>query len=178
MTRRLLAAGIRPINNVVDITNYVMLEMNQPLHAFDYDSLRQGRVVVRRARQGETLVTLDGVTRQLNPDMLVIADAEVPIGIAGVMGGESSEITSATKNVLLESACFDSLSNRKTGISLGLRSEAGLRFGKGIDPNGVVKAMNRAAHLIEQLGVGKVARCVDIYRTPAEKGNCSAASAG
>ncbi|MGI5853250.1 MAG: phenylalanine--tRNA ligase subunit beta [Bacillota bacterium] len=171
MTRRLLAAGIRPINNLVDITNYVMLEMNQPLHAFDYDSLRQGRVVVRRARQGETLVTLDGVTRQLNPDMLVIADAEVPIGIAGVMGGESSEITSATKNVLLESACFDSLSNRKTGISLGLRSEAGLRFGKGIDPNGVVKAMNRAAHLIEQLGVGKVARgYVDIYRElPAEK---------
>ncbi len=165
MMRRLLAAGIRPINNLVDITNYVMLEMNQPLHAFDYDSLRQGRVVVRRARQGEMLVTLDGVSRQLDPEMLVIADAEVPIGIAGVMGGESSEITASTKNVFLESACFDGVSNRKTGISLGLRSEAGLRFGKGVDAGGVVKAMNRAAHLIEQLGVGKVARGhVDIYQ--------------
>lgn len=164
MARRLMAAGVRPINNLVDITNYVMLEMNQPLHAFDYDRLEGGRIIVRRARPDETIVTLDGVERALDTGILVIADAARPVAAAGIMGGESSEITGSTQTVLLESAWFDMAANRRASAKLGLRTEASIRFGKGIDPLGVMRAMDRAAQLIEELGAGKVARgFVDIH---------------
>lgn len=164
MVRRLMAAGVRPINSLVDITNYVMLEMNQPLHAFDYDRLEGGRVIVRRAGPDETIVTLDGVERKLDTGILVIADAAKPVAVAGIMGGESSEITPSTRTVLLESAWFDLAANRRASSKLGLRTEASIRFGKGIDPLGVVHAMDRAAQLVEELGVGKVGRgFVDIH---------------
>lgn len=164
MVRRLLAAGVRPINNLVDITNYVMLEMNQPLHAFDYSQLQGGQIVVRRAEPGETLTTLDGVLRTLDREMLVIADAVKPVALAGVMGGENSEIRPGVQTVLLESAWFNAVNIRRTSQKLGLRSEASIRFGKGIDPSGVIQAMDRAAQLVEELGAGKVAKgFVDIH---------------
>lgn len=158
MARRLLAAGVRPINNLVDITNYVMLEMNQPLHAFDYGRLSGGQIVVRRATPGETITTLDGMERSLDGDMLVIADAVKPVAVAGVMGGGNSEISTDVQAVLLEAAWFDAVSIRRTSQKLGMRTEASIRFGKGIDPGGVIRAMDRAAQLVEELGAGKVAR--------------------
>lgn len=156
MQRRLQTAGIRPISNVVDITNYVMLELGQPLHAFDYDTLAGGRIVVRRARPGETLVTLDKVERQLTPDMLVIADAENAVAVAGVMGGLATEVTEKTTSILLESAWFDPSSVRRTSRQLGLRSEASLRFEKGVDLEGCLRAANRAMELMASIGAGEV----------------------
>ena len=158
MQRRLKAAGVRPINNIVDITNYVMLEYNQPLHAFDLDRISGGQVIIRRARNGEKLITLDEVERLFNPDNLLIADPNGGLCVAGVMGGQSSEISERTVNLLLESAYFDPISIRKTAKILGMRTEASLRFERGIDPNNTVNALNRAAQLIEILGCGKVAR--------------------
>lgn len=158
MQRRLKAAGVRPINNIVDITNYVMLEYNQPLHAFDLDRIADGQLIIRRARDGEELITLDDVKRRFNQDDLLIADPKGGLCVAGVMGGQSSEISEGTVNLLLEAAYFDPISIRKTAKNLGMRTEASLRFERGIDPNNTINAINRAVQLIEALGCGKVAR--------------------
>ncbi|MEW6661996.1 MAG: phenylalanine--tRNA ligase subunit beta [Bacillota bacterium] len=167
LRQRLMAAGIRPINNIVDITNYVMLETGQPLHAFDYDTIAKGSIIVRRGRDHESIVSLDGVTRSLKPDFLVIADAERPVAIAGIMGGLETEITESTKHVLLESAYFDSTNTRKTSKALGLRSEASLRFEKGVDINGCLFAAQRAAQMMAELAAGEVMRdFVDEYIAP------------
>lgn len=165
---RLRAAGVRPINNIVDVTNYVMLEMGQPLHAFDYDRFHQARIIVRRARPGDQFVSLDGVTRTLNEEMLVIADAQEPVALAGIMGGLASEVTEKTRNILLEAAYFDPLNIRKTSKLLGMRTESSLRFEKGVSLDGVVHALNRAAQLIGHIGAGEItAGVVDEYVRPA-----------
>lgn len=156
LRRRLSNAGVRPINNIVDITNYVMLEMGQPMHAFDLDKVKDRTIVVRRAKAGETLTTLDDVDRKLEPDMLVIADNEKAIGLAGVMGGLNTEVDEDTDMVILESAKFDGPSVRFTSKALGLRSEASARFEKGIDVNLPRQAIDRAAQLIQELGAGTV----------------------
>jgi len=157
MQNRLIAAGVRPINNIVDITNYVMLEYGQPLHAFDAGQVAGGRIDVRLARAGETLVTLDDQERKLEPHMLVIADAEKAIGLAGVMGGANSEVTSGTTDIILESAKFDGSTIRRTSRQLGLRSEASARFEKEVDPGRVRAALDRAAGLIARYAEGLVA---------------------
>lgn len=167
LQRRLQSVGVRPINNIVDVTNYVMMELGQPLHAFDYHTVKNGQIVVRQAREGETIVTLDGTRRALEPGMLVIADETKPIAIAGVMGGEETEITEKTTTVLLEAANFDQTSIRRTSRGLGLRTEASIRFERGVDIENTVTAANRAAQLISQLNAGKVlAGCVDCYPRP------------
>lgn len=165
MQRRLQVSGIRPINNIVDITNYVMLELGQPLHAFDYDKIEGKSIIVRRGNKNEKIKTLDGNLRNLSAEMLVIADANKPVAIAGVMGGADTEISNDTKNILLESANFYGPSIRRTSRKLGLRSEASMRFEKGLDPNLCKKAINRACQLIEQTGAGKVSKgYVDVYK--------------
>jgi len=153
---RLIAAGIRPISNIVDITNYVMLEYGQPLHAFDAAKVAGGRIDVRLAKPGEMLVTLDDQERKLEPQMLVIADAEKAIGLAGVMGGANSEVTADTTDIILESAKFDGGTIRRTSRQLGLRSEASARFEKEVDPDRVRAALDRAAGLIARYGEGLV----------------------
>lgn len=168
LQQRLRSAGVRPINNIVDLTNYVMMELGQPLHAFDYDKLVDGRIIVRRASEGETIISLDNMARHLTPEMLVIADPSGPVAVAGVMGGLSTEVTAATTNILLESACFDPVSVRRTSRDLGLRSESSTRFEKGIDIGGCMRAADRVAQLIQELGIGKVvAGAVDNYPMPA-----------
>lgn len=157
LKNRLMAAGIRPINNVVDVTNYVMLEYGQPLHAFDADKIPGGKIVVRLACEGEVLVTLDDQERRLEPHMLVIADGSAPIALAGVMGGASTEVTADTVNLILESARFDGGVVRKTSRQLGLRSESSIRFEKEVDPSAVVPALDRAASLIAELAEGLAA---------------------
>ncbi len=167
MQQRLERAGVRPINNVVDITNYVMLETSQPLHAFDYDRLVQNRIIVRKAKKGETMVSLDDVTRQLDASMLVIADAKKPIALAGVMGGLYSEVSAITKNILLESAHFNPRNIMRTARRLGMQSEAAARFEKHIDPSGTVYAANRAAKFMAEFGGGRVLKGqVDVYPKP------------
>ena len=167
MQVRLLQAGVRPISNIVDVTNYVMWEWGQPLHAFDYHTLAEHSIVVRPAIEGESIVTLDDIRRPLTPDMLVIADAERPVAIAGVMGGLETEVTDTTDTVLLESAHFSPVSIRRTGRSLGLYSEAQQRFEKGVDVNGCTQAIRRASRLIELLGAGIVdGEVVDEYVSP------------
>ncbi len=164
MQERLQKAGMRPINNVVDITNYVMLETGQPLHAFDYDLVRGKRIVARRAKDGEKLVTLDGVEREFDGEMLLICDGEGPVGIAGIMGGGNSEVSESTKNVLLEIANFNRGSIRRTSTHLKLRTEASLRFEKGLGREMPEQAQHRALHLFEQLTGGTVAAgIVDVY---------------
>ncbi|HHV71191.1 MAG TPA: phenylalanine--tRNA ligase subunit beta [Clostridia bacterium] len=164
LQRALAKIGVRSINNVVDVTNYVMFELGQPLHAFDYDKLSGKRIVVRRARQNEEIVTLDGNKRILTEDNLVIADNDKPVGIAGVMGGENSEVTENTVNILIESANFDPVSIRRTAKQFNLRSEASLRFEKGVDPNVCELAAQRAAELIIQLAGGSVCQdSVNVY---------------
>lgn len=168
LQERLTRAGMRPINNVVDVTNFVMLELNQPLHSFDFDKIRDATVVVRRARPGETLVTLDGVPRNLNTEVLVIADASDPIGMAGVIGGANSEIGLETTSVLLESATFQAYNNRDTAQSFQLRTEANLRFEKGLRQELAPIALRRATQLIHQVAGGKVARgIIDVNHQPA-----------
>ncbi|MDD9266336.1 phenylalanine--tRNA ligase subunit beta [Paenibacillus sp. GCM10023248] len=157
MQNRLMAAGIRPINNIVDITNFVMLEYGQPLHAFDADQLNNGHIDVRLAQAGEKLVTLDDVERTLEPHMLLVTDGTKPVAIAGVMGGANSEVTGGTTRILLESAKFAGSSVRRTSRQLGLRSEASLRFEKEVNPEAVLPALNRAAALIAELAGGQVA---------------------
>lgn len=156
LQNRLIAAGVRPINNVVDVTNFVMLEYGQPLHAFDADRVPGGRIDVRLAKAGETLVTLDDQERRLEPHMLVITDGNQPIALAGVMGGASTEVTGETVNILLESAKFDGGTVRKTSRQLGLRSESSIRFEKEVDPARVIPALDRAAALIAELAEGLV----------------------
>lgn len=156
MQNRLMAAGVRPINNIVDITNYVMLEYGQPLHAFDADQLKDGAVHVRMAEAGETMVTLDGAERNLEPHMLVITAGGKPVALAGVMGGLDSEVTDGTVNIFLESAKFDGGTVRKTSRQLGLRSEASSRFEKEVDPAAVIPALNRAAALMAKYAGGSV----------------------
>jgi len=153
---RLMAAGIRPHNNVVDITNFVLLEYGQPLHAFDYDRLQSKEILVRRANDGEIIVTLDDQKRELTSDHLVITNGKEPVALAGVMGGANSEVHEGTTTVLLESAYFDGKRIRKASKDHGLRSEASVRFEKGIDPNRVKQALDRAAQLIEELAGGEV----------------------
>ncbi len=156
MRCRLRASGVRPINNIVDITNYVMLEYGQPMHAFDYACLHNGKIIVRRAEEGESLRTLDGNDHALTPGMLVIADPEGPVALAGVMGGANSEITDETTTIVFESANFLGHSIRKTAIALGMRTDASGRFEKGLDLFATVPAVDRACELVEMLGAGEV----------------------
>ncbi len=170
LQHRLMAAGVRPINNIVDVTNYVMMETGQPLHAFDYDTLKGKYIKVRNAAPGEVMVTLDGQQRELTPDMLVIADAERPVALAGVMGGLDTEVTGNTKTILLEAAYFNGASIRRTSLNLGLRSEASLRFEKSVDLEQVNLVADRAIQLMEELGAGKaVDGHVDCYPAPEKK---------
>ena len=155
MQARLLAAGVRPISNVVDVTNYTLLELGHPLHAFDRARLAGERIAVRTAQPGETLRTLDGVERRLSPEMLLIADAERGVAVAGVMGGADSEVSEATRTIVLESAYFDPLSVRRTSKALRLKTEASMRFERGADPRLPVTAMTRACALLEMIGAGR-----------------------
>ena len=164
MQRRLAACGIRPINNLVDITNYVMEEYGQPMHAFDLATLAGRKIVVKRASEGDTFVTLDGQERKLDQNILMINDAEKPVGIAGIMGGENSKITDDVKDMVFEAACFDGTNIRLSAKRLGLRTDASGKFEKGLDPNNALEAINRACQLIEMLGAGEVVGgVVDIY---------------
>ncbi|MET3574584.1 phenylalanine--tRNA ligase subunit beta [Bhargavaea ullalensis] len=153
---RLMASGVRPLNNIVDITNYVLLEYGQPLHAFDYDRLGTGEIVVRHAAEGELIETLDGTERKLKAHHLLITNGREPVAIAGVMGGANSEVHEGTKTVVIEAAWFDPASVRRTSRDLGLRSDASTRFEKGVDPNRVIEAGERAAALMEELAGGEV----------------------
>ncbi len=156
MRERLRAMGVRPINNIVDITNYVMLEYGQPMHAFDYRYVNGGKIIVRRAAQGEKLTTLDGKEHTLNANHLVIADEGRAVGLAGIMGGLNSEIVDDTADVVFESACFDGTCIRKGALALGMRTEASAKFEKGLDPMNTLPAVNRACELVELLGAGEV----------------------
>lgn len=164
MKRRLAAAGIRPINNIVDITNYVMEEYGQPMHAYDMETLAGSKIIVRRAADGEVFQTLDGQERKMDSSMLMICDGEKPVGIAGIMGGENSKITDDVKTMLFEAACFDGTNIRLSGKKLGMRTDAQAKFEKGLDPNNAKTAMDRACQLIEELGAGEVVGgSVDVY---------------
>ncbi len=164
MQKRLLAAGVRPVNNIVDITNYVMLEMGQPLHAFDFDKLASNEIVVRRAREGEKIVTLDDKERTLHEEMLIIADKKKPVALAGVMGGIESEVTEETHNVLLEAACFIPATVRKTARELTLHSPSSHRFERGVDIENIKRASLRAAQLMVELAGGElIGGVVDEY---------------
>ena len=170
MQQRLIAGGMRPISNVVDITNYVMLEYGQPLHSFDYTQIKGKKIIVRRARNDESLYTLDGMKRDLNPNMLIIADEKYPIALAGVMGGADSEVIDPTTAILLESANFNNVSIRRTSVKLNLRSEASSRFEKGISPELAPIALRRATQLLLELAGGKAARGIaDVYPGKKEK---------
>ncbi len=169
MQSRLKASGIRPINNVVDITNYVLLEYNQPLHAFDYDQIKGKKIIVRRAEKNEKLITLDGKKRALNKDILLIADEEKALGLAGVMGGENSEVIDKTVNIFLESAYFNPVNIRKTARHLGLPSEASHRFERGVDIENLINASNRAAYLLQEYAGGEIVNGIideypEVYR--------------
>jgi len=164
MQQRLISAGVRPINNIVDITNYVMLEYGQPLHAFDLAYIEGSKIIVKRAKEGEVFTTLDGVERKLKSSMTVIADENKSLAIAGVMGGQQSEVTKDTKDILIESAHFNANNIRFTSKQLGLRTEASARYEKGVDPNVAKIAADRACQLIVELGVGEVLEgAVDVY---------------
>lgn len=155
---KLESSGIRSINNVVDVTNYVLLELGQPLHAFDYDLIEDKKIIVRAAGEGEIIKTLDGVERKLTPEDLLICDGKRPVALAGVMGGSNTEVSDSTKNILLESAYFDPSTVRKTSRKTGLKSESSYRFERGVDPNGVSRALDRAAALMAELSGGQVAK--------------------
>lgn len=164
MQRRLVAQGIRPINNIVDITNYIMEEYGQPMHAYDLDTIAGHQIVVRRAADQEQFVTLDGQTRTLDSSVLMICDAEKPVGIAGIMGGENSMITENVQTMLFEAACFDGTNIRLSGKKLGMRTDAQSKFEKGLDPNNAKAAIDRACQLIVELGAGEVVGgTVDVY---------------
>ncbi len=157
LQQKLMAVGLRPINNVVDITNFVMLEYGQPLHAFDFTKLAGAKIVVRRAKSGEKMNTLDGVERELDDAMLLICDGEKPVAVAGVMGGENSEVDESTSDILLESACFDAISIRRTAAKLNMSTDASYRFERGVDPQMAPKAMERAITLVAELTGGTIA---------------------
>ncbi|MCI8992347.1 MAG: phenylalanine--tRNA ligase subunit beta [Eubacterium sp.] len=169
MQRRLAAHGIRPINNLVDITNYVMEEYGQPMHAYDLDTIAGNEIVVRRAEKGEKFTTLDGQERETDDSVLMICDAEKAIGLAGIMGGENSMITDHVTSMLFEAACFDGTNIRLSSKKIGLRTDASSKFEKGLDPNTAIEAMNRACQLVEELGVGEVVGgVVDVYHNKRE----------
>jgi phenylalanyl-tRNA synthetase beta chain len=171
MQRRLAAHGIRPINNLVDITNYVMEEFGQPMHAFDLETIAGTEIIVRRALKDEQFVTLDGQSRELDESILMICDQEKAVGMAGIMGGENSMITDSVKTVLFESACFDGTNIRLSSKKVGLRTDASGKFEKGLDPNNAIVALQRACQLVEELGVGEVVGGeIDIYTK--EKQGC------
>lgn len=164
MKRRLAAVGIRPINNIVDITNFVMTEYSQPMHAYDLDTIADKKIVVKRAKNGEKFVTLDGQERELDDSILTICDGQKAIGIAGIMGGENTMITDEVNTMLFEAACFDGTNIRLSGKKLGMRTDAQAKFEKGLDPNTAMEAMNRACQLITELGAGEVVGgYVDVY---------------
>ena len=170
MQQRLMTAGIRPINNIVDITNYVMEEYGQPMHAYDYDTIAGHKIVVRTATDGEKFVTLDGQERTLDAQTLLICDGEKPVGIAGIMGGENSMITDDVQTMLFEAATFDGTNIRKTTKKIGLRTDASGKFEKGLDPENAMEAINRACQLIEELDAGDVVGgAVDVYPDPVTK---------
>ena len=164
MQRRLASVGIRPINNLVDITNYVMEEYGQPMHAYDLDTIADRHIVVKTARNGEKFTTLDGQEREMDENVLMICDGEKAIGIAGIMGGENSMITDDVKTVLFEAACFDGVNIRKSSKRVGLRTEASAKFEKGLDPNNAQAAIDRACQLVEEMGAGEVVGgMADVY---------------
>ncbi len=164
MQRRLASVGIRPINNIVDITNYVMEEYAQPMHAYDLDKIEDRKIIVRKADKGEKFVTLDGQERELDDTMLMICDGKKPVGIAGIMGGENSMITDDVTTMLFEAATFDGTNIRLSGKKLGMRTDAQAKFEKGLDPNNAMEAMNRACQLVEELGAGEVVGgAIDYY---------------
>ncbi|MDD2414622.1 MAG: phenylalanine--tRNA ligase subunit beta, partial [Eubacteriaceae bacterium] len=168
MQRKLINCGVRPINNIVDITNYVMLEMGQPLHAFDYKSLQSNRIVVKRVKN-QSFMTLDDTERNIDHSMLMITNGEKPVAIAGIMGGQNSEITNQTEYIVLESACFDKTSIRQTSRKIGLRTEASARFEKGLYPNLAETAALRATYLLEKIGACDIIPgTIDIYHQPLE----------
>ena len=170
MQARLTAAGMRPLNIVVDVTNYVMLEMGQPLHAFDYAALPEGQIVVRLAKDGETITTLDGVERPLSPEMLVIADKDKPVAVAGVMGGGETEVSGTTKHIFLESAHFDPGTVRRTSKALGLTTEASYRYERFVDPALAPIALERACDLLAELANGEVVLGrLDLYPNPTQE---------
>ena len=170
MQKRLTAAGMRPLNVVVDVTNYVMLELGQPLHAFDYAALPEGQVVVRLAKEGEAITTLDGVERRLMPEMLVIADKDKPVAVAGIMGGSETEVSGTTKHIFLESAHFDSGTVRRTAKALGLTTEASYRYERFVDPALAPIALERACDLLAELADGEVVLGrIDLYPNPAQE---------
>ena len=174
LRRRLIEAGHRPINNIVDVTNYVMLELGQPMHAFDAGSFQEGSIVVRTAERGETIRALDGKDYELAPEMLVIADAKRPVAIAGVIGGEDSGVTAKTGKIVLESATFDSASVRKTSRSLGIQTDASLRFDKGLSTESTSEAIVRAIEIIIQIAGGRqVGSIVDVRSEPHRKRSVS-----
>ncbi len=164
MQRRLASVGIRPINNLVDITNYVMEEYGQPMHAYDLDTIAGHHIVVKNAKDGDKFTTLDGQERQMDKDVLMICDGEKAIGIAGIMGGENSMITDDVKTMLFEAACFDGVNIRKSSKRVGLRTDASGKFEKGLDPNNAKAAIDRACQLVEEMGAGEVVGgTVDVY---------------
>lgn len=170
MQRRLAANGIRPINNLVDITNYVMEEYGQPMHAYDYDKIAGHEIIVKRAQDGEVYTTLDGQERHLDKDVLMINDAEGPVGIAGIMGGENSMITDDVKTMLFEAACFNGTNIRLSAKRIGLQTDASRKFDKGLDPNLAAEAINRACALVEEMGAGEVVGgMIDIYPVKREE---------
>jgi len=161
MKDRIEAVGLRSVNLIVDITNFVLMEYGQPLHAFDYDKLAGGKIIVRRAKKGEKLLTINGKLVELDPEILVIADQDKPVAIAGVVGGKSSEVDENTKRVLLESAYFDPIAIRKSAKKLTVSTESSYRFERKVDPEGIVEASNRACHLLQELAGGKVDRVIE-----------------
>ena len=164
MQQRLASCGIRPINNIVDITNYVMEEFGQPMHAYDLSTIRGKKIIVQRGQDGDTFQTLDGQERKIDSSILMICDNEGPVGIAGIMGGDNTKITDQMDTLLLEAACFDGTNIRLSGKKLGLRTDAAAKFEKGLDPNTAMLAINRACQLIEELGAGEVVSgAVDVY---------------
>ena len=169
LQRRLASVGIRPINNIVDITNYVMEEYAQPMHAYDLDTIEDRKIIVRKAKAGEKFTTLDGQERELDDTMLMICDGKKPVGLAGIMGGENSMITDNVKTMLFEAATFDGTNIRLSGKKLGMRTDAASKFEKGLDPNNAMEAMNRACQLVEELGAGEVVGgAIDVYPTKKE----------
>jgi len=170
LVQRLNAMGVRSVNNIVDITNYVLFELGQPLHAFDLDKLEQKRIIVRRAKKGESIVTIDGVNRPLDPNILVIADAIRPVAVAGIMGGKDTEITAAAKNILIESAYFDPVVIRKACRQLGLASESSYRFERGVDQGMIFASSVRAQELIKDIALGKAAGKMSDTGSGIEKG--------
>ena len=163
LKRHLNAIGIRAINNAVDITNFCLLETGQPLHAFDYDRLQGGRIIVRRAKAGEKIATIDGVERSLDPSILVIADEKRPVAIAGIIGGKETEVTPKTKNILLESAYFDPVTIRRAARKLGLASDSSYRFERGVDIAQVKSAAQRALSLMKDLSGGRIGAHQDLW---------------